>query len=124
MEPNQDNLRKIHAEVKRLNAERAILYSRKRLMSSVGKKMKTAMIGAIAACEETFGFLWGHDKDPDDRTEEEQEMYQLWLELRTRILDKGNIQQRAAVEELANYTVTFNKYRTDFIVKQRPEGNH
>jgi len=121
---DNSKLSKIHAEVKRLNQERAILYSRRRLMGSIGKKMQTSMIGAIAACENIFGFLWGHNKTQEERTEEEQQMYQLWLELRTTILDKGNIQQRAAMEEISHYDISFNKYKTEFIVKKSERANN
>ena len=79
------------------------------------------MIGAISACEDVFGFLWGHDKPLEDKTDDEKQMYALWLELRTTILDKGNVQKRSALEEVANYTITFNKYKTDFIIKQKGE---
>lgn len=115
---DNNTMAKIHNEARKMNQERSKLYSQNRLSRMVSKKMQTAMIGNIAACEEIFGFLWGQDKLPEDRNDAEKEMYNLWSELRTAILDKSNIQARSAVEELANYTISFNKYKTDFIIRR------
>lgn len=56
--------------------------------------IKTTMIGSIARVEEFFGPFWGFGKDPADRTEKQEKLYQLFLDLREDILDLGNEQIR------------------------------
>lgn len=69
------------------------------------------MVGSIASVEERFGFLWGKDKE-DGYTKEEDEALQIWEELRTAILDKGNANIEKTVEMLAQFTVYMSKPNT------------
>jgi len=91
--------------------------SKKRLLINIEKKFKTTMIGALSKFEAIFGYLWGHDKD-GPLTKLELEMKRKWEEARTQILDNGNNNLRAAQQEIAQYTLSWNRYRTEFIVKQ------
>ena len=55
--------------------------------------LRTLMIGAIDRIEQKFGYLWGHDKDENaEFTEEEERLYEEFMELRESILDYGNVQ--------------------------------
>lgn len=54
--------------------------------------VRTLMIGSIERIETKLGYLWGHDKEDADITEEDEEMYDLFMELRESILDYGNEQ--------------------------------
>lgn len=116
--------RKLHEQMRKLSDERAQLYSKKKLMNTITKKLKTTMIGAVAACEEHLGFLWGHGKPVEELTEAEIKFRdEIWEELRTAILNKGNSQLRAAMEEIAHYSLRFERYRTDFIVSKEKPGD-
>ena len=90
--------------------------SKKRLMDNISKKFKTTMIGAIARYEAAFGELWG--QDTDNPSEEQQELRRVWEEVRTDILNNGNSQLRAALEEIAQYTMSWDKYKTNLIVRK------
>jgi len=103
--------------------ERYKTSSKKKLMDNMEKKVKTTMIGALASFENEFGSLWGQNADnlSDSLSEEEQYWLDRWDGVRTEILNNGNNQIRAAMEEIAQYTLTWNRYKTDFIVKK--QGN-
>lgn len=95
--------------------------SRKRLDEIIAKKIRTSFIGALAAFEEEFGFLWGAGKNEDDLTTEEANMRELWIRARTKTLNNGNTQLRAAQTEISNHVVKWNRYHVDFVVKQPQE---
>lgn len=50
------------------------------------------MIGSIVKIENVFGPFWGHGKKRSERTEKQQRLYELFMELREQILDLGNEQ--------------------------------
>lgn len=52
------------------------------------------MIGAIDKIEQRFGKFWGFGKLDEERTEKEERIYNLFMELREDILDLGNDQIR------------------------------
>jgi hypothetical protein len=83
----------------------------------LAKKFKTTMIGAIASFEENFGYLWGHGKPVADLTENETSFREKWELTRTEILNKGNSQLRAALEEINHYDLSWKKYHTTLIIK-------
>lgn len=87
--------------------------SRRRLQKSVETKINTTMIGAISAMEETFGFLWGQGKPKHMLTDSELEMLALKEDLRTQILNNGNNQKRAAIAEINQYEVTWQRHHID-----------
>jgi len=112
-------LRKMYETARKVNQERYALGSKKRLISNIGKKFKTAMIGTIARCEEQLGFLWGHGLDPEQITEDQRKFKEeVWDVLRTEILNHCNSQLRAATEEMQQYQISWNQYKIDFIVKK------
>lgn len=58
----------------------------------IEKLIKTTMIGSIAKIENVFGPFWAHGKKRHERTEKQQRLYELFMELREQILDLGNEQ--------------------------------
>lgn len=102
--------------VRKLNAEKEQNYSKKKLMETINKRMKTTMIGALDSFEKAFGHLWGHGLHESELTEEQKEFRKIWEETRAEVLDKGNNQLRASMGELANYTMQWNRYRMEFVV--------
>ncbi len=54
--------------------------------------VRTLMIGAIDRIEQKFGYIWGHNKEEQELTEEDEDMYEIFMELRESILDYGNEQ--------------------------------
>ena len=93
--------------------------SKKRLMKNIERKFKTTMIGSLAKFEEEFGYLWGHDKNESNLTAEEVEWRDRWEDARTEVLNNGNNQLRAALEEIDEYTMTWNRFRTDFLITNK-----
>lgn len=88
--------------------------SKKRLSNIVGTKIKTSFIGAISSCENNFGFLWGHGKPENELDEQELSMREIWENVRAEILDNGNSQLRATMNEMNNYTINWDRYHMDF----------
>ncbi len=112
------NNREIIDERRRLHKERSQLYSQNKLSTSLNKRMKTIMIGALAAFEESFGILWGQEKPISELTDKEIKFRELWDQTRTNILNKGNNQARLATEELGEYTTEWNRHYTEIILKR------
>jgi|TARA_R110000751_G_scaffold65923_2_gene134733 hypothetical protein len=90
--------------------------SKKRLLSNINKKFNTTIIGSLAAFEELFGDLWGHGLEYQDLDEDQKYWRDHWLDVRTQILDAGNSNSRAAQSEIAEYSLSWNKYVTNFVV--------
>ena len=110
--------------------------SKKRLMKIAEKKMKTSFVGAIAEFEKKFGFLWGFNNDRDYTKDElwlkeklselgmtESIFQEWWNEARTNVLHNGNNQLRALEQEIAQYTIKWDRYSFVPIVKQDTKEN-
>ena len=97
--------------------------SRDRLGKIVKKKIETTMIGALSSVEEHFGFLWGRN-EAGAKTEEQKVMEELFQQVRSEILDRGNTQSRNIEVELANYDVSWKKYSLKLPVKPRQEDQN
>jgi len=97
--------------------------SKKRLSTIVTTKMKTSFIGAISSCESHFGFLWGHGKLEDELSEEEISMREIWENVRAQILDNGNSQLRATMNEFSQYTIDWTRYHVDLNIKKEDGQN-
>lgn len=91
--------------------------SKKRLSNIVSTKIKTSFIGAISSCEDYFGFLWGHGKPEDDLDENELAMREIWENVRAQILDNGNTQLRASINEINNYSISWDRYHMELPIK-------
>jgi hypothetical protein len=99
--------------------------SRQRLLTIVEKKIRTTMIGALAAVEELIGKeLWGHGKAEHECTSEQLKWRYLWLEkVRPTILNNGNSQLRAIQSEVVLYDMIWNGYRKIYQVKEQRKDN-
>ena len=119
-------LRQQHEEAHRLRKqvyeesyEKYLETSRVRLAENLEKKLQTTFIGAISAIEESvFGQLWGHGLSAEERTEEQRWWYDVWQQVRTKILNQGNNQLRAMQSELALYKVEWLRHQKTFNVSK------
>jgi hypothetical protein len=91
--------------------------SKNRLKKEAKKKIQTTMIGAISSIEKYFGFLWGEESE-GELTKNEEYMRDVFEELRTEILDKGNSQIRSMDGEIENYQVTWEKYHINIPIRR------
>jgi hypothetical protein len=108
------HMKKRVEQVKKDNLKRYQTDSKRRLVKNVATKFTTTMIGALSQFEQRFGELWGIDKDYHDLTPEERYWRNLWEEARAEILNNGNNQSRACQDEISQYTMTWDRYHTDF----------
>ena len=92
-------------------------FSKSRLLNNISKKFNTTTIGSLAIIEDSFGFLWGHGTPYNDLSEDQKDWREAWGEVRTKILDLGNSNLRASQSEISQYTLTWNRYVTNFYVK-------
>jgi len=88
--------------------------SKRRLINIIKKKFNTTIIGSLAAFEEGFGELWGHGLPTNDLDEDQRYWREVWMETRARVLDNGNSNLRAAENEVSQYTLSWNRYVTNF----------
>lgn len=104
---------RLRKQVYDVSHQRYLEASRRRLGEILEKKLRTTFIGAISAIEESaFGRLWGHGLRPEERTADQQKWYDVWQQVRTKILNNGNNQLRAVHNELSLYQVEWLRYRT------------
>jgi len=93
--------------------------SKDRLKIEAKKRIRTTMVGAIASIERHFGHLWGYDEP--NKTPQEQEMLQVFKDLRTEIFDKGNDQIKFVESEIDKYDVEWKKFHISIPI-QRIKG--
>jgi len=116
-------MKALNTRMKNAREERFLEQSRKRLDKIVATKIRTSFIGALAAFEEEFGFLWGAGIPEEDLTSEQQDMLELWNRARTKVLNNGNTQLRAARNEIGNQTIKWNRHHIQFEVKPQEDKN-
>lgn len=80
------------------------------------KRIRTTMVGAIDSIEKILGFLFLETQDRE-LTKEEEEMKELFLDLRKEILDKGNNQIRQLDDDLSKFSITRKVYHITLPVK-------
>ena len=88
--------------------------SKRRLLNILKKKFDTTIIGSLAAFEERFGDLWGHGLPMQELDEDQQYWREIWTETRSKVLDNGNSNLRAALNEIAQYTLSWNRYVNNY----------
>ena len=88
--------------------------SKHRLCNIIKKKFNTTIIGSLAAFEDQFGDLWGHGLPTSDLDEDQRYWRDIWMDTRSKILDNGNSNLRAAESEISQYTLSWNRYVTKF----------
>jgi hypothetical protein len=96
--------------------------SKERLSKILKKKVETTMIGSLSSIEEHLSFLW--TSSGGEMTPEQKIMYDLFQQIRSEILDKGNTQARNIDAELAQYEVKWLRYNTIIPVKNTGEGQN
>jgi hypothetical protein len=75
------------------------------------KRFQTTMIGSLFQFEESFGYLWGQDKDDKDLTESEKRFKLKWEDTRNQILNNGNNQLRKCLSDLKRTQETKYSYK-------------
>ena len=110
-------LSKINVQNKKMRAQKDKMRSRYHMTTLLRKKFGTTIIGSLAAFEDNFGHLWAHGTPLDELDEAQMAFRDVWEEVRKDILDKGNTQLRAALEEINNYDLDWKKYQTQLLVK-------
>lgn len=118
---NHDEIKKIVQLARKANEQKQEVRTKENLKRHVQTKFKTTMIGALAKFEEAFGSLWGHGIPDDQLTKQQLEFRNLWNLTRTEVLNNGNNQLRAALSEIDNHTVKYNKVEYKFIVQNQEQ---
>lgn len=95
--------------------------SKAKLKKEIKKRIQTTMIGSLSSIEKYFGFLWGDDSEIEP-TKEQLQIREVFEELRTEILDKGNNQIRNSESEIENYDVIWNRYHINLPLKKLKEN--
>ena len=96
--------------------------SKERLLKISKKKIQTTMIGALSTVEKHFGFLWGHESS-EPLTPEQEHLKEIYNEVRSEILDRGNNQARNLETEFAAYDINWLRYKITLPVKTiSPQG--
>lgn len=90
--------------------------SKDRLLKIGKKKIQTTMIGALSTIEKHLGFLWGYESS-EPLTPEQEHLKELYEEVRSEILDRGNNQARNLEAEFANYDINWLRYQITLPVK-------
>ncbi len=89
-----------------------------RLARSVERKFKTTFIGSLNAFQQAFGRLWGDGLAEEKLTDDQLKFRKLWEQTRTNVLNNGNNQLRAALQEISEYTVEWGRHQTNLPVKE------
>ena len=88
-----------------------------KVIADIETKFKTTMIGSLARFEESFGHLW-EEEGPD-----QQEYLDLWEYTRNSVLNNGNKQMRAAVNDISNTFLNSQKSKITYRFNYRNEGD-
>ncbi len=118
---NFDENRRLCEERRRKQEAKKSENSKARLERLLKKRITTVMIGALDKFEKAFGYLWGSEKDDNEKlTKDEEENWRIWGQIRKQVLDGGNNQLRAMLRDLENFDVDFQGYYIEF-KRQTPE---
>lgn len=107
--------------MKRQRSERYAQQAKRSLFSYTEKQAQTIMIGALAAIEDNFGFLWGHGKDYDELTENQKKMRDAWQVTRTKILDLGNSRISLVEKEFSYFIIEHTNFNYDFNLRKEDQ---
>lgn len=113
------NLIRQHSEYKKVKAEKYQTDSKDRLSKILKKKVITTMIGSLSSIEKHFGFLW--EGNPEQLTDEQRTMYDIYQKARQEILDKGNAQAKNIDAELSQYEIKWLRYNTVLPIKKEED---
>lgn len=90
-------------DYKKIREERVKSLSKERLLDIASKKIKTTMIGSLDTIEKKLGFL------RDGESEYAEEFKELFNQIRSEILDRGNSQIRNLEAEFSQYEIVYKK---------------
>lgn len=100
-----------------------------RLEGNLAKKIMTAGVGALAAFEEAFGYLWGcadasgescgGQQDQQELDENQRAFLRLWEGVRTQVFDLVNQQQRGARAEISLHLIEFKGNQIRFKMRNQ-----
>jgi hypothetical protein len=80
------------------------IHEARQLLQAVRQRFQTTFIFPIAELEKDFGELWKHGEEDDTKlSDKDWEYYEKFEQLRKRILDNGNAQLRAMIQELEGF---------------------
>lgn len=101
------DLAEARRRIRRFSDEESNERDARRFKTIVAKKLRTSFIHALAEMEQTFGYIWGHGLDETELNAEQAQARRQWDQMRTRILDCGNLQIRGLQAEVDLHTVKF-----------------
>ena len=104
------NYYKTHINFKKEREHREKEISKERLLEISKKKIQTTMIGALSSIEKHLAFLW--------ESNDSQQLKEIFDELRSEILDRGNTQIRNLENEFTNYEILWKKYNINLPFKK------
>jgi hypothetical protein len=111
--------KRIVEERRKRNEEKEKNESKERLKKMVRKNAMTIMIAALDEFEKEFGEEWGHGIPEDQLDDQQMEMQAAWESVREQILDRGNAKIRATMDEIDQYTISWERYQYKFISKEK-----
>ena len=115
MNSHEEN-KKVVALARKANEERYEAHSREIMKKHITTKFRTTMIGTLDILEQQYGYKWGHGLSEEECTVEQLSERDRWQLIRTEILNNGNNQMRAALAEVEQYTVKYNKKEYKFLI--------
>lgn len=107
--------------MKRQRNERYAQQAKRSLLNYTEKQAETIMIGALAAIEDNFGFLWGHGKDYNELTENQKKIRDAWQTTRTKILDLGNSRISLIEKEFSYFIIEHVNFNYNFNLRKEEE---
>jgi hypothetical protein len=119
-----DDFGKLLTLRRNLDAERDKEYnkvSKERLLKICQTKMRTIMIGALAAIEEKLKPYWTPEQG-EKMSNEQVLLQKLYSEIRQEILDKGNTHIRNLEAEFEQYKVEWKRHTVQLPVKGSKDG--
>lgn len=122
-ELSRGQMQVLSRKMKEIKEQRLLDESHKRLDKIVCTKVRTAFIGALAAFEDQFGFLWGHGLEEQSLSQKQRDMRELWERARIDVLNNGNTQLRALRNEISNHIVKWNRHHIQFVVKPKEKND-
>jgi len=88
-------------------------FKQRKILQNTKKKFETSLIGSLARFEKYFSYLW----------EEDDHFLDLWQKARNEILNHGNNQARAALEELEMFMDDGSRYKHHYKFYNKNEEN-
>jgi hypothetical protein len=96
--------------------EKYLEQSNQRLKTIVDKKIQTTMIGALSAFED---YILNSDFFASLSKDRKIQLEQLYDQCRSKILDTGNTAKRNLKEEFDQYTIEWNRYTIQLVMKPK-----